>query len=90
MADIRLKDVNKRFGNVQVINGVNLDVEEGEFCVFVGPSGLRQVHAAAHGGGAGGPIDRAIVDRRPGRHPPAARGARRRHGVSVLRALPRT
>ena len=39
MADIRLKDVNKRFGAVQVINSVNLDVEEGEFCVFVGPSG---------------------------------------------------
>ena len=39
MADIRLRDVHKRFGSVQVINGVTLDVEEGEFCVFVGPSG---------------------------------------------------
>ena len=39
MTDIRLKDVNKTFGTVQVINNVNLDIEDGEFCVFVGPSG---------------------------------------------------
>ena len=39
MADIRLKDVNKTFGTVQVINRVNLEIEDGEFCVFVGPSG---------------------------------------------------
>ncbi len=39
MADVRLKDVNKRFGAVQVIKGVDLDIEDGEFCVFVGPSG---------------------------------------------------
>ncbi len=39
MADVRLRNVNKRFGPVQVINGVDLDVEDGEFCVFVGPSG---------------------------------------------------
>ncbi len=39
MADIRLRNVNKRFGSVQVINDVSLDIEDGEFCVFVGPSG---------------------------------------------------
>ena len=39
MADIRLNDVCKRFGQVSVINSVNLDIEDGEFCVFVGPSG---------------------------------------------------
>ncbi len=39
MADVRLKGVNKRFGAVQVIKNVDLDIEEGEFCVFVGPSG---------------------------------------------------
>ena len=39
MADIRLRNVNKRFGAVQVINDVTLDIEDGEFCVFVGPSG---------------------------------------------------
>ncbi|WP_410013784.1 ABC transporter ATP-binding protein [Sodalis sp. C49] len=39
MAAIRLRNVFKSYHNTQVINGVNLDIEHGEFCVFVGPSG---------------------------------------------------
>ena len=39
MADVRLRDVKKQFGALSVIKGVDLDVEDGEFCVFVGPSG---------------------------------------------------
>jgi multiple sugar transport system ATP-binding protein len=39
MADVRLRQVLKQFGEVQVIKGVDLDIEDGEFCVFVGPSG---------------------------------------------------
>jgi multiple sugar transport system ATP-binding protein len=39
MADVRLKDVRKRFGDVEIIKGIDLDVEDGKFCVFVGPSG---------------------------------------------------
>jgi lactose/L-arabinose transport system ATP-binding protein len=31
--------VIKRYGATQVIHGVDLDIEDGEFCVFVGPSG---------------------------------------------------
>ena len=34
-----LRDVVKRFGQTQVIHGVDLDIDEGEFAVFVGPSG---------------------------------------------------
>ncbi len=34
-----LRDVVKRYGETQVIHGVSLDIEEGEFAVFVGPSG---------------------------------------------------
>jgi multiple sugar transport system ATP-binding protein len=37
--DLSLIKVVKRFGNVGVINGIDLDVEHGEFVVFVGPSG---------------------------------------------------
>jgi ABC-type nitrate/sulfonate/bicarbonate transport system ATPase subunit len=29
----------KRYGATQVIHGVDLEIEDGEFCVFVGPSG---------------------------------------------------
>ena len=39
MGSIQLKDVRKAFGPVNVINGVDLNIENGEFAVFVGPSG---------------------------------------------------
>ncbi|GLO61699.1 ABC transporter ATP-binding protein [Vibrio sp. MACH09] len=39
MADITLKKVIKRFGDVQTIHGIDLEIENGEFVVFVGPSG---------------------------------------------------
>jgi multiple sugar transport system ATP-binding protein len=39
MAEVTLRDVHKRFAEVHVIKGVDLDVEDHEFCVFVGPSG---------------------------------------------------
>ncbi|SNR40702.1 ABC transporter ATP-binding protein [Puniceibacterium sediminis] len=39
MSSIQLKSVEKWYGNVQVIKGVDLDIEEGEFIIFVGPSG---------------------------------------------------
>jgi ABC-type sugar transport system ATPase subunit len=38
-SSVVLKDIRKSFGAVDVIKGVNLTVEPGEFCVFVGPSG---------------------------------------------------
>ena len=39
MAGLVLSEVKKSFGSVDVIHGVDLDIEEGEFVVFVGPSG---------------------------------------------------
>ncbi len=39
MSGLELKQVAKRFGDTHVIQGVDLRVEPGEFCVFVGPSG---------------------------------------------------
>ncbi len=39
MAGITLKDVRKSYGNAHVIKGVDIEIEDGEFCVFVGPSG---------------------------------------------------
>ena len=39
MARISLKDVRKSYGTAQVIKGVDIEIEDGEFCVFVGPSG---------------------------------------------------
>ncbi|MDO6730988.1 sn-glycerol-3-phosphate ABC transporter ATP-binding protein UgpC [Marinovum sp. 2_MG-2023] len=39
MSGVTLQNVIKRYGDVQVIHGVDLEIEHGEFCVFVGPSG---------------------------------------------------
>ncbi|MCF3974530.1 ABC transporter ATP-binding protein [Paracoccus salsus] len=39
MGRITLEGVTKRFGDVEVIPPLNLDIEDGEFVVFVGPSG---------------------------------------------------
>jgi lactose/L-arabinose transport system ATP-binding protein len=39
MSGVELEGVVKRYGDTQVIHGVDLTVDEGEFCVFVGPSG---------------------------------------------------
>ena len=39
MSDVTLTNVIKKYGQTQVVHGVDLSVEPGEFCVFVGPSG---------------------------------------------------
>jgi multiple sugar transport system ATP-binding protein len=39
MGNIQLRDVNKSFGATTIIPNINLDIENGEFVVFVGPSG---------------------------------------------------
>lgn len=39
MADIALRSVKKRFGDVEVIPNANLEIKDREFVVFVGPSG---------------------------------------------------
>jgi multiple sugar transport system ATP-binding protein len=39
VATVTLKDIRKRFGQVEVIKGVSLEIQDREFVVFVGPSG---------------------------------------------------
>lgn len=36
MSNIRLRNVTKRFGSTVTLHQVNLDIEDGEFAVFVG------------------------------------------------------
>jgi multiple sugar transport system ATP-binding protein len=38
-ASISLKQIVKRYGDFEVVHGVDLEIEPGEFVVFVGPSG---------------------------------------------------
>ncbi|WP_206455126.1 ABC transporter ATP-binding protein [Aurantimonas marina] len=39
MASVTFRDVRKAFGPVEVLHGVSIDIEEGQFVVLVGPSG---------------------------------------------------
>ncbi len=39
MSSVTLNKVIKKFEETQVIHGVDLDIKDGELCVFVGPSG---------------------------------------------------
>ena len=39
MAGVTLSNITKKYGEVQVIHGIDLEIKDGEFCVFVGPSG---------------------------------------------------
>ncbi|HSC99805.1 MAG TPA: ATP-binding cassette domain-containing protein, partial [Casimicrobiaceae bacterium] len=39
MAQVQLRNVTKRYGTVEVIHGIDVEVVDGEFIVIVGPSG---------------------------------------------------
>jgi multiple sugar transport system ATP-binding protein len=39
VADVRIRNVVKKYGGLTVIHGVNIDIADGEFVVLVGPSG---------------------------------------------------
>ena len=39
MAYIEFRNVHKSFGNNEVLKGINLSIDEGEFVTLLGPSG---------------------------------------------------
>ena len=39
MADVKLSGVGKSFGDINILQGIDLHIRDGEFVVFVGPSG---------------------------------------------------
>lgn len=39
MAELKLTQIKKAYGNVEVLHGIDLHIQKGEFIVFVGPSG---------------------------------------------------
>ncbi len=39
MSDLKITNLCKRYGSVEILKDVNLDIKSGEFIVFVGPSG---------------------------------------------------
>ena len=39
MSSVHIRDVRKSFGTFEVLHGVTIPIEDGEFVVLVGPSG---------------------------------------------------
>ncbi|MBM7067805.1 ABC transporter ATP-binding protein [Actibacterium sp. 188UL27-1] len=76
MADLKLTDVAKAYGEVQVLSNINLDIKQGELIVFVGPSGcgkstlLRMIAGLERITGGTLEIDKTVVNDVP----PAQRG----------------
>ena len=88
MANVTLRGVRKSFGGMEIIHGVDLDIEDNELTVFVGPSGcgkstLLRLIAGLEDITSG----EMTIDGEQGQRP-AAEGARHLHGVPELRALP--
>ena len=76
MGSLTLRNLEKSFGNVDVIKGIDLDVADGEFVIFVGPSGcgkstlLRMIAGLEDATSGTVDIDGEVVNFRP----PAERG----------------
>jgi multiple sugar transport system ATP-binding protein len=39
MADVKIHEIRKSYGSVEVLHGLNIDISDGEFVALVGPSG---------------------------------------------------
>src|SRR5215467_5377846 len=39
MANVSIRNVRKSFGSTEVLHGVSVEIEDGEFVILVGPSG---------------------------------------------------
>ncbi|MDB2423194.1 sn-glycerol-3-phosphate ABC transporter ATP-binding protein UgpC [Paracoccaceae bacterium] len=76
MGSLSLRNIHKSFGPVEVLNDINLEVDEGEFVIFVGPSGcgkstLLRIIAGLEDVTSG---DVLIGDERVNALPPSDRG----------------
>ncbi len=69
MGTISLKNISKSYGNTEVINNLNLDINDGEFLTLVGPSGcgkstlLRIIAGLEQQSGGDVLIDSKIVNK---------------------------
>lgn len=73
MSSVTLHDVYKRYGKIEAVRGITLDVADGEFVAFLGPSGCGKSSTMRMIAGleeiSGGDIlfdDRSVIDKKPG------------------------
>jgi spermidine/putrescine ABC transporter ATP-binding subunit len=65
-ADVQLREVTKRFGDVEAVKGISLDVRRGEFVTLLGPSGCGKTTTLRMIGGFERPdAGEILVDGRP-------------------------
>ena len=62
MAKIEFRNVNKSFGQVRVIENLNLTIEDGKFTVLVGPSGCGKTTLLRMIAGIGPQTSAALID----------------------------
>ena len=73
MASVTVRDVRKKFGELQVIHGISFDIEHGELIVLIGPSGcgkstmLRMIAGLEPISGGEIAIEKRIVNDMPPR-----------------------
>ena len=83
----QIRDVRKAFGASQVLHGVSVDIEDGEFVILVGPSGCGKSTLLRMIAGLESITGGQISDRRQDRQRSAAERSRHRDGVPELCAL---
>ena len=71
-AILTLSGVARHFGALKAVDGIDLDVRDGEFLTVVGPSGCGQDHAPAHARRPRDAVRRRDRAPRPVDHRPAA------------------
>ena len=87
MANVSIRNVRKAFGSTEVLHGVSVEIEDGEFVILVGPSGCGKSTLLRMIAGPGEHHRRRDRHRRARGEQRRAEGARHRHGVPELRAV---
>ena len=66
MSSVRISNVTKKFGQIEVIHGVDLEIAEGEFVILVGPLRMWQINSITYDRRVGNHFFRNCHDGRPG------------------------
>ena len=87
---LRIESLSKRFGTFTALKDIDLEVTRGEFVCFLGPSGCGKTTLLRAIAGLDRQDEGTIEIGRARRVRRAARRARLRHRLPVLRAVSRT
>lgn len=81
---LELKNITKRFGETDVLNGITLSIEKGEFITFLGASRLWENHHAENYCRSGAAGQRQRVSGWKRGHRFVTKRKRREYGFSEL------